>query len=286
MSPIGRIFIVLNLVLSAVFLGFASNNLASSQDFKGQFEDKRDEHDQYRETKEVELGDLTAQIAQLESSSSSLREQRDGFKAEMDRLKTDYETERRRNNTLNADVSAIKETLANYDETNRQNVQRLEQANSAVAEATSAKRDAEDAKETALDAQRTADEQLTAASKSIVDLEIDRETLRKVNANLDAQLQTLAEATGTKLADLMPMPLIDGAVLQVVALGNDMSLIAINKGEEHGVKRGFTFEIHRGSQYKGQARVENVQAGMCSAIVIRTVDGQTIGQGDLASTRL
>ena len=286
MSPIGRIFIVLNLVLSAVFLGFASNNLASSQDFKGQFEDKRDEHDQYRETTEGEIGELNAKIASLESSGSSLREQRDGFEAERNRLKTDYETERNRNNALNADVSAIKETLANYDETNRQNVQRLEQANSAVAEATSAKRDAEDAREAASDAQRAAEEQLGAASKSIVDLEIERETLRKANANLDAQIQTLADATGTHIGDLMPMPLIDGAVLQVVEFGDNMSLIAINKGEEHGVKRGFTFEIHRGSQYKGQARVENVQAGMCSAIVVRTVDGQVIGQGDLASTRL
>ncbi len=31
MSPIGRIFIVLNLVLAVVFLGWASSNLVNSQ---------------------------------------------------------------------------------------------------------------------------------------------------------------------------------------------------------------------------------------------------------------
>lgn len=286
MSPIGRIFIVLNLVLSAVFLGFASNNLAASQDFKRQLEDKTSELETYTEKMEGEAADFTAKVSSLESSGSALREQRDDFEAEKNRLEQDYQTQTDKNIALDADIAAIKETLGNYDETNRQNAQRLEQANTAVLDATTAKRDAEDDRQKALDAQRSAEEQLAASTKSIVDLEIERESLRKENANLDAQLQTLADATGTNLADLMPMPLIDGAVLDVVAFGDNMSLIAINRGEEHGVKRGFTFEIHKGSQYKGQARVENVQPGMCSAIVVRTVDGQSIGQGDLASTRL
>ena len=38
MSPIGRIFIVLNLLLSAAFLGWASNALGTSQDWKTQAE--------------------------------------------------------------------------------------------------------------------------------------------------------------------------------------------------------------------------------------------------------
>lgn len=286
MSPIGRIFIVLNLVLSAVFLGFASNNLAASQDYKKQLEDKTAELDQYKETKEAEVGDLNAKIASLETSGDTLRQQRDDYEAEKNRLQKDFEQQQAKNIALDADITAIKETLANYDETNRQNVQRLEQANAAVLDATNAKRDAEQARQAALDAQRAAEEKATAADKAIADLEMEREALRKANVNLDAQLQTLADVTGTSIDEIMAMPLIDGAVLQVVSLGDDMSLIAINKGEEHGVKRGFTFEIHSGSQYKGQARVEHVEPGMCSAIVVRTVDGQTIGQGDRASTRL
>ena len=38
MSPIGRIFIVLNLILAALFLGWASLNLATSHEYKGKLE--------------------------------------------------------------------------------------------------------------------------------------------------------------------------------------------------------------------------------------------------------
>ena len=38
MSPIGRIFIVLNLVLAVVFLGWASSNLVNSQNWKADHE--------------------------------------------------------------------------------------------------------------------------------------------------------------------------------------------------------------------------------------------------------
>ena len=73
----------------------------------------------------------------------------------------------------------------------------------------------------------------------------------------------------------------------VQALYNqDLALIAINRGSDHGVKRGNTFEISRGTTYKGQARVEHVRANMCTAVIQRTVEGTVIGQGDSAATRL
>ena len=53
-----------------------------------------------------------------------------------------------------------------------------------------------------------------------------------------------------------------------------------------GVKPGYTFEIYDGATYKGQVRVDYVHDNTCSAMILRTRPGQTIRQGDSASTRL
>ena len=86
-------------------------------------------------------------------------------------------------------------------------------------------------------------------------------------------------------SEITALPLIEGAVLQTeysIAPG----LVALNVGSGNGVQRGFTFDIYSGNAYKGQVRVESVRPGMCTALIVRTVTGQAIAQGDSATTRL
>ena len=63
-------------------------------------------------------------------------------------------------------------------------------------------------------------------------------------------------------------------------------LVMLNVGADNNVQRGFTFEIYRGSTYKGKVRVENVQGKYCSAVIIDSRPGTTIAQGDRAATNL
>ena len=44
MSAIGRIFLVLNLILAALFLGWASTSLATSAEYKQKYEDEERAH--------------------------------------------------------------------------------------------------------------------------------------------------------------------------------------------------------------------------------------------------
>ena len=286
MSTIGRLFLFLNFGLALAFLGFASASLSSSEDVRGQLATLQTEFDEYKDGKEAELGDLNTKVTQLEDSRDGLRAERDQLKVERDRLEQERNNERNRNNALSSDVAEIKSTLSNYDETNRQNAARVEQANTEARDALSARRDAEDGRETALEAQREAEERLAEANNEIASLEIERENLNKRIDELDAQIQTIVAATGVNLSEIIKMPQIDGAVLQVVDLGADGGLVAINKGSNDGVQRGFTFEIYHGNTYKGQVRVDNVQADLCTATVLRAVPGTSIGQGDRASTHI
>ena len=56
MSPIARVFSVLNLILAVFFLSWASNSLATSQAFKKSYEDEMAAH-QKTEATGAESGD-------------------------------------------------------------------------------------------------------------------------------------------------------------------------------------------------------------------------------------
>jgi len=80
-----------------------------------------------------------------------------------------------------------------------------------------------------------------------------------------------------------PVPRIDAAVLTVDA---DENLVWLNVGSNDGVKRGFTFHVYRGSRYKGDVRVENVEDDFCAAVVIMAAESTVMAQGDRATTIL
>ena len=145
--------------------------------------------------------------------------------------------------------------------------------------------DAQAAAQTAELARRDAAEASQAAQLRIGDLEAARASLQEALAASEMVVATLVEVTGVNIDDIQVQPQIEAAVLDV---RHDLppGLVMLNVGRDKEVKRGFTFEIYRGSQYKGQVRVENVQANVCSAIIIRSVGGTTIIQGDRATTYL
>ena len=103
----------------------------------------------------------------------------------------------------------------------------------------------------------------------------------------DAPLVATGEARTAEQTDdphlAWGLPAIDGAVLRVAP---DSGLIVIDKGSDDGVRPGFTFDVYRGSQYKGHVRVESVQESVSTGVILRTYSGRAIEAGDRASTRL
>ena len=115
-------------------------------------------------------------------------------------------------------------------------------------------------------------------------LETDLTSSNKEVAKLDAQVQTLLARFNVTLAEITAQPDIEGRVLQVDT-SIEPGLVALNVGSAAGVKRGMTFEIFNGRDYKGRVKVENVRDNMCSALILGT-PRMAIGQGDSAATNL
>ena len=285
MSQIGRIFIVVNLLLAAVVLGWASATLGTAQDFKAQYEAKSAEYDALKSDTDEQIGTLTAAKNDYEQAKSTAEAQVRQLETDLSTASDALAVEKARNGQLDARIASIETTLGGYEDTANKNFQRAKDADERALAAFQAQSAAESERDDAVEARIAAETELDGAKASIAALTTALAGANKTSEKLETKLAMFADYTGVSLSELVTTPKIDGKVPHVYP-GNDFSLVALNRGENDNVQRGYTFDVYSGDTYKGQVRVENVEAAQCTAIVIRTVDGETISRGDAASTRL
>jgi DNA repair exonuclease SbcCD ATPase subunit len=281
MSNIGRVFIVLNLVLSAAFLGWASNALSKAEDYKTQLASAKRASEEALAAKQKEVDDLTVEKNAVTDQQRQFREQRDAFETEAGRLKTQLEELKRQNDTMDANLTKIQATLSDYNDSIKQ---LGEQKDAAIQRANDAER-ARDAavreKDEAVLAQSNAEEATNTAMTRISDLEGEKRALADQVETLDTRMQVMMKQTGINAPDVFAQPAIQALVLDVK---KDLKLVILNKGKKDEVKPGYVFDIYRGSQYKGRVRIQDVQEGMSSGLILSEMNA--IGRGDSATTNL
>jgi hypothetical protein len=285
MSSIAKIFIVVNLLLSALTLGWASTHLGVAENYKTQLATAESDAATMEESKDAEIATLRGNVSDLEASRDTVRSEKDQAVAMRDRNASDLEGSRSEASTLRARLDSIDSTLGNYASTNDNLQSRYEQSQSDLAAAVEGRRDAEGGQEDALAAQTVAQTGLDEANRTIAGLRTESTALGKQLANAQTEITILSNATGVNVASLLTQPQIDGVLLQV-DLSVTPALIAINKGTADSVKRGYTFHVFSQGVYKGRARVETVQENMCTASIVNTYNGAQMSQGDQASTQL
>ena len=281
MSPIGRVFIVLNLVLSAAFLGWAANALGTTGDYKKELEAEKKAHAADVAGKEAELQKLQVELNGATEQQGKFREQRDQLQASLDQKTTQYDEQKRANDTMQGNLTKIQATLGEYNNTFTQLTQQKDAALERAHEAERARDAAVQAKDAAEMAKRDSDDKANAAMTQIGDLEKERTSLQDKVSTLETRMATVVEKTGVDLSSIEAAPQIDAYVLEV---NRELKLVVLNKGKKDDVKKGYTFSIYRGAQYKGQIRIQDVQDGMCSGTIV--AEKAAITKGDSATTSL
>ncbi len=285
MSSIGKIFVVLNLVLAAVFVGWAMNVVSTSGEWMKKHNEVVATSGTDKTALNEELKKVRAELGLSKTDLASARSAQEEAKRAADRLTTEKKDLETNNATLNAAIVKIETTLGGISAARDKSDADAKKATAAQTAAETARRTAELAQQSAEEAQAAAEAQMRDTTNQVASLEKEKTKLVNELSSIQTSLDTVVAATGTKLQDITAVPKIEGAVLGVetsVAPG----LVAINVGSAKGVKRGHTFEIFDGSTYKGQIRIEFVHGDMSSGLITRPVQGQTIRQGDGATTRL
>lgn len=201
MSPIGRIFIVLNLLLAAAFLGWASNALATTQDWKAEHDAKEEEMAEAAAASEAAISKLEMERDALTEGQRQFRDQRDALQAEVESLKTQLGAEKRRGDGLEADVTAIKSTLGDYNSTIAQLSGEKDRLQQRINELEREKDDAQDSAQAAEMARRDAEEALNAAEGQIADLTDERDMLAEKVSTLEGRLEALIKMTGVEASE-------------------------------------------------------------------------------------
>jgi chromosome segregation ATPase len=281
MSPIGRIFIVLNLILSAAFLGWAANALGTTEELKTQMEADRTAHAAALAEKETELSALTTNLNEVTDQQRTLREERDGIRAEADRFKTQVEELKRAGETMQANLTKIQATLGDYNNSIAQLTQQKDAAVERAHEAERARDAAVAEQQAAQLAMSAAEEATNNANLSIGDLEKAKADLLAQVDTLDTRIATIVDQYGINLNTITAQKAIDAQVLKV---DRDLKFVVLNKGRADEVKPGYVFDIYRGSTYKGQIRIQDVQDNMSSGLIVTEMNA--IATGDSATTTL
>jgi predicted nucleic acid-binding Zn-ribbon protein len=285
MSTIAKVFTGLNLILAALFLGWAASALSANAGYRSQYDKEVSAHQSSKTQLESELSKLRTEKQEADSKASRFMAERDDAAARADRTKQDLDTEVRKNAEMRADLSKIAATLDEIENSKNKLQADKDRAVQATNEAEKAKTAAEIAMRAAEEKLADAEGELRTAKNSIADLEKVRTSLEKEKKTLSTRLDTVVGQTGINLSDVAAMPLIEGRVVEVSATPAP-GIVQLNVGQSHGVEVGFTFEVFNGDDYKGKVRVTRVHPSSSTAVIHRTVQGQKINQGDSAATRL
>lgn len=282
MSPIGRVFIVLNLVLAGVFVGFAGTYLQQASDWKLKYNEKVTESDARiaeleqlvtqantttESTKsklansESRLSNSEAEVANLRNENARLLQQYEALLADVKTIKADYST------VASSVESAFK--LANESHSNSLKAQ---------GERDVAVRDKE-----------TAVSDLNDANAKIARLESSVEARDARIAELGDEIKEqgiLLAMVRTRFPGILAglQPDLKGVVNRVDLDGRLVTLALTDNPANVEVQPGVSFAIYAGDTYKGEAMAESVVGNSVMCRVASMTNGSKINVGDQAAT--
>jgi cell division protein FtsL len=276
MNFLGKVFVVLVLVMSIIFMSFAIvvytthknwSQLAANQQTRltaAQAEIARlqSQHDRQVEQLAAERLAAEQQVAKLETERTTLTQTNAGILNELDTLK-----------------SQERDRLASFTSTQKNN----EDLSAQVAELSRQKRESELAR----DAQYA---QMLAATEQRNQLVGQLETATERNIQLTtavANMTQVMQANGLDPAtDVNAVtPMIDGIVSQIRRSGG-VQYVEVSIGADDGLKAGDKVEVFRGSKYLGRLDIMETSPNKAVGQVNRNFLQGQIQEGDRVATRL
>ncbi|MCR9247276.1 MAG: hypothetical protein NXI31_19765 [bacterium] len=286
MSPIGRVFIVLNLALAGGFVVFAGTHLQQQHNYKSQLEEAQTAAAE----KEKQL---SGEIARLEDERTSLEVAKTARETELNATKNSLQDTSDENKRLAAQLSSlegdVKSLVSTAEASNSQSQAAFKQATDAFNEAKAsqtARDEAINEKNAAVAENRTLRNTIASLEATVRDKDVSIAGLEKERSELNL-LVSVAQENG--FVPGLAAPALAGTVAHVA--NNRLCTIKItdNPGNvdiaDQVAKRKFSFAIYDASGYKGEAVVTGFHAAD-NAVTCRLVPHKgEIKEGDSASTK-
>jgi hypothetical protein len=276
MNWLGKVFVVLILVMSLVFMGLSMAVYSTHKNWKDvadglqkkldlqQAENTRLVSDHNRKVEELtaEKDAEKQQAVKLETERVSLVARNAQIQTELDQLKQDS----REHVAAVASTQKINEGLATEVTGLRQDIRTNEQARDASFKTT-------------LDATEK-------LHQKVGEFEAAEERKQQLT-ELVAGMKTVMSANGIDPATDPNgvVPTVDGVVSDIKR-ANGSQLVEITIGADDGIKKGNTVEVFRGSKYLGRVEILSTSPDKAVGRVDRKFQQGQIQEGDRVATRL
>ncbi len=285
MSIIAKIFIVINLVLSVVFVGVSGTLLAQKADYKTKYEEVEKVKRQLNNFYNAQVKDLTEQLGEVVTAGTALKSNRDQFKEQYDRQLS-------RVNDMTKELNHTKGLFENLSEAQ-------DDLNSRVNDAFERNKDLNTRLTSALgDVNRyksEADRSKNKQKEVEINLAEKEDKIHSLNAQLATQdrdlggykrtIELLQEA-GVDVARIAGGGLPPAVDTTVTAVNEEVGLVMLGIGREAGLRKGHDLTVFRGDQFVGRVVVEQVYNDMASARIDRKYLVDKIQVGDNVTTRI
>lgn len=283
MSSIGKIFVVVNLVLSLVVVGSMGALLQASKTTQADLASAQAAAVTAKADFDQQVSDKVAELRAVEREKQRLEEDNQDLtvraeNAERNSKKQDQDNQQIRDDltTLTATYNVLQGDISSKEQRNRELSDQVDDLRGQTNDALEAQRKAELAR-------RDAEGRIVALERQVV-LGEDQLTEAMARAHSAEMLVEVARSAGFNPASLVAMPLIDALVLEV---DSEYGFVILDKGEADRVEKGFTFEVFRSIDgYLGRVQVDQVHANHSTARILPGTTRGTIRRADSATTRL
>ncbi len=282
MSPLAKIFVVVNLILSVAFFGSSATLFATRVNWKQEaikFKTEADnllkEREEKYKAQATRLQDLSREHAKLQSDFSGATADKIKVEGNLQETKTKLASADLRIDTEVKEKTQLNSRLQGLEKNNTDLGARVDELNKLAEDAKAAKEKA-----------------VTDMTRYRVDLDKSNEQLSKtrieltdLNSKLDkADMQlAAAKAAGFDVDLANAYPPID-AIVEAVK-GED-KLVVLSVGRDQKVQEGFEFTIYRGDRFVGKVKVTKVYENLAGARILFTNEGESIQIGDKAATQI
>lgn len=263
MSGTAKFFVVLNLILSLLYLGATAVLFGYREDFKTKFLKEESAHKETKKTLEAQRDELQKDLDLARNDIRSKDTQidtlnRDYEKAnlEIKRLNAQFDDMQRKINDLETHVSALK-TQVDEKDTLIENLSKDKDKFRNDFEA------AREAKERALAEQTRLQNENTRLQEQLANLEKSYIVMAKKMKDVELVLEDLVRR-GIEIKPVKYKP-ISG---KISAVRPEWHLVMINIGEKDDVQKGMPFIISRGPNYVGKIIVDEVYPDMAAGMIL------------------
>lgn len=276
MSTVAKVFVVLNFLLAALFLGSAAAVLGHSDNWK-----KR--HEALTTTTNAEIGQLKTDVANRDGQISKLQGDKNTAEGERTKARQQADTLQTQNESLLKAYNELNASMAASVRANQVAQATIQQSRDLVTEL-------QKERQTLIDNLTKANEEKIAAVKMQNQLELNVADLSAQQKAAEARLAETELALqrakfeleawarkypGEGAGSEQPMQ-----TAKVLAADNEANIVVISLGSEDGVKAGFRYTVSRGNQFVATIEISTVQAKQAAGRVINNMRKGAIAPGD------